>query len=149
MSSSTHGGALRLVARAVDDDVFRLQPHRQARPVAEHGVDRTMPGMSMCATESPNSYGLVCCSLDRPFADDRALVPAGARRLQLLEDLRQQLALEQPKGLRRQLEAAALALLQPLLLGHLAQVVLDLLLQCAELLDVARLGELRPAPPCR
>ena len=33
-------------------------------------------------------------------------------------------------------------LFEALLLGHLAQVVLDLLLQGAELLDVARLGEL-------
>ena len=37
---------------------------------------------------------------------------------------------------------AALALFEPLPLRHLAQVVLDLLLQGAELLDVARLGEL-------
>ena len=87
--------------------------------------------------------GLGLLHLDRPLADDRPLVPARARRLQLLEDLRQQLRLEQPIRLRRQLEAAALALLQALLLGQLAEVFLDLLLQGAELLDVARLGELR------
>ena len=41
--------------------------------------------------------------------------------------------------MRRKLPAL---LLEALLLGHLAQVVLNLLLQRAELVDVARLGEL-------
>ena len=53
----------------------------------------------------------------------------------------QQLALKQPIRLGREPEAARL-LLQPLLLGQLAQVILHLLLQRAELIDVARLGEL-------
>ena len=86
--------------------------------------------------------------LDRPFADDRPLMPAGARRRQVAEEPLEQLALKQAIGLGRQLEAAR-RLLEALLLGHLAEVVLDLLLQLAELLDVARLGELGRAGPGR
>ena len=70
-----------------------------------------------------------------------AQVPAGARGLQLAEDLRQQPALEQAVRLGREL-VAALARLQPLPLGLLAQELLDLPLQLFELFQIAGLGEL-------
>ena len=66
-----------------------------------------------------------------------------ARRLQLGEDLRQQLATGTGGNALGVSWKPRLALLDALLLGHLAQVVLDLLLQGVELLEVARLGELR------
>ena len=45
-------------------------------------------GMSMLATRVAELVRLGLLHLDRAFADDRPLVPAGARRLQLREDLR-------------------------------------------------------------
>ena len=50
--------------------------------------------------------------------------------------------MEEAVGLGREAEALG-ALFEALLLSHLAQVVLHLLLERAELIDVARLGELR------
>ena len=141
MSSSTTGGAFGIVARAVDDDVFGLEPHRQARPGAQQGVDERSRDVHV-GHGVAELVVLGLLHLGRAFADDRPLMPAGARGLQLLEDARQQLRLEEPIRLGRQLEAATLPFLQPLLLGHLAQVLLDLLLQCVELFHVARLGEL-------
>jgi len=63
---------------------------------------------------------LVCCSFDRAFADDRALVPPAARRFELAENALEQPALEQPVGLGREL-VSLLAALQTLLLGKLAR----------------------------
>src|SRR5215210_2849025 len=67
---------------------------------------------------------------------------AGARRREVAKQSLEQLALKQPKGLRREPEAAGL-LLKSLLLGNLAKIILHLLLQRAELIDVTRLGEFR------
>ena len=120
MSSSTAVAHFGIVARAMNLDVFGLEPDRQAcGPLRSMALIETEPGCPCCATESPNSYCLVCCISIGAFADDRPLVPAGARRLQVAENLRQQLGLEQAIGLGRHLEAAALGLLQPLLLGLL------------------------------
>ena len=68
-------------------------------------------------------------------------MPAGARGLQLAEDLFQQLALKQPVSLGRQLKSA-FAPLQTLPLGQLADVVVDLLLQRRQPFHIARLGVL-------
>jgi hypothetical protein len=79
--------------------------------------------------------------LDRAFADDRPLMPAALGRLQVAENPLQQAALENAIRLRRQTERAAVPL-QPLPLGHLANVVLDHPLQLFELLHIGRLGKL-------
>ena len=64
-----------------------------------------------------------CLRFDGPFADDVALVPAGARRLHVGEQTFEQLALEDLVRLRGELERAALlALFQTLTLRHLAEV---------------------------
>ncbi len=97
--------------------------------------------MSMLATESPNSYGLVCCSSTAPSPTIGPWCRPVRGGFEIAEDPFQQLALEQPIGLGRQLIALGPAL-QALLLGHVAQQILDLLLQLVQLFDVARLGEL-------
>ena len=66
---------------------------------------------------------------------------AAARRLQLAEYPLQQLALEQPIGLWCQVVPIALPL-QALLLGQVAQVIVDCPLQAAQRVQVGRLGEL-------
>ncbi len=133
-------GALGRVARAVNLDVVGVEPHRHAWAVAHQRVDERAGDVEVRdrVAELVLLRGL---QLNGAFADDRALVPAGARRRHFLKQPLQQLALEQAIGLWREPEAARF-LLQALLLGHLAQVVLNLLLQRAELVDVARFGEL-------
>ncbi len=134
-------GALGIVARLVDDDVFGLEPDRQARSVAQQGVGER--GRDVHVRHGiAELVGPGLLHLGGAFADDRALMPAGARRLQLLEDARQQLGLKQPIGVRRHLKAAAFAFLESLLLGHLPQIFLNLLLQGVELLHLPRFGEL-------
>ena len=49
------GGALGRVAGAVDDDVFRAHPQGQARDPSRSMALMSEPGMSMLASESPNS----------------------------------------------------------------------------------------------
>ena len=71
-----------------------------------------VPGMSRCVTESPNSYLLGLLRFDGPFADDWALVPTAARRLQLAEQLVDQLRLKDAIRLGRH-AILPFALLQP------------------------------------
>ena len=70
-------------------------------------------GMSMLATLSPNSYGLVCWQLDGAFADDRPLMAAAAGCLQVRKDLLQQAALKQAIGFGREFVAALAARSRP------------------------------------
>ena len=126
----------------MDDDVFGLQPHRLAGADAEDGVDERGRDVHLRDAVA-ELVGPRLLHFDGPLTDDCPGVPARARRLHLLEDAREQLRLEEAVRLGRHLEPAALGLLQPLLLGGLAEVLLDLLLEFAELLHVARLDELR------
>ena len=125
----------------------RVEPHGHARAVAHQRVDERA-GMSRFVIESPNSYCFVACSSTAPSPTTGPWCRPVRDGANSLKQPLQQLALKQPIRLGREAEAACL-LLQALLLGHLAQVVLDLLLQRAELVDVARLGELGRAAPCR
>ncbi len=131
----------------MDDDVVGLEPYRQAGPVAKQGVGER-GGDVHVGDGIAELVGLGLLQLDRPFADDRSLVPAAAGRLELLEDPRQQLGLEQPIGLGRHLVALCVPL-QSLLFRQLFEVVLDLLLELAQLVNVARARRTGPAPPDR
>ena len=140
-------GALGRVAGAVDDDVLRFQPQRQFGSAAQHGVDQRLRNVHV-RDRIAELVGLGLLQLDRPFAEDRPLVPAGAGRLQLAEDPLQQLALEQPVGLRSQLERAVF-LGQPLAFGHLAQVILDASAAAPAAAPCRPARRTRPARPCR
>ena len=143
------GGALGRVARAMDLDVVLTEADRQCRGRSRTSALMNVPGMSMLAIESPNSYCLVVCISTAPSPTIGALMPAGPRRGQLAETTARAACPEtagRPCGVSRKLPDR---LFEPLPLGHLAQVVLNLLLQGAELFDVARLGELVQAGPCR
>ena len=86
--------------------------------------------------------GLGLLHLGGAFADDRPLVPARsatpASRSKMLVSSRDW----NRRNAFGVIWKPRLALLDALPLGHLAQVVVDLLLQGAELLEVARLDEL-------
>ena len=141
MSSSTQVAAFGRDPRAVDDDVVRPHLHRQTRPAAEQGVDHAGGDVHVRDRVAELVF-LGLGRFDRPFAGHGVRVPAGPRRLQVAEDSRQHLRLKQPKRLRREAILAGPVLFEPLLLGLLADVVFDLLLQCLEAFDVAGFGEL-------
>jgi hypothetical protein len=89
-----------------------------------------LDGMSICETESPNSYGFV-------LGDSTA-----AARLHLRENPSEHLGLKQPHRLGCEPVLAGAVRFEPLPLRLLADVVLNLLLQGFELLEVAGLGVL-------
>ena len=117
MSSSTtvaHLGVLRVRWTSMSSGCRRTG---RPGPLPHHGVDQRAGDVHV-GQRVAELVGLGLLHLDRPFAHDRPLVPAGPGRLQVAEDPLQQPALEQPVGLGRELVSVR-RLLQALLLGHL------------------------------
>jgi hypothetical protein len=87
------GGAFRRVASPVYLNVFAPQPQRESRSLAYHRI-RQRGGNIHIRHRVAELIVLGALHLHGPLADNRTLVAACARSLQLAENLLQQLALE-------------------------------------------------------
>jgi hypothetical protein len=113
----------------MDLDVAGLEPNGHTRPATDQGVDKRAGDIEVRdrVAEFVVFRGL---QFDGALADDGALVASGTRRGQFAEQSLEQLGLKETHGFGRHAKAAGL-LFEALLLGHLAQVVLHLLLELA------------------
>ena len=136
-----HGGALGRVAGAMDLRCLPADPHGQAGPVADQGVDAASRGCPCWPASRRTRRAWSAGSSTAPSPTTGPWCRPVREACKLAEDPLQQPTLEEAIGLGRELVALG-GLLQSLPLGQLADVLLDLPGQLAELVDVARLGEL-------
>jgi len=79
-----HRGAFGRIAGAVDNQILGGKPHRQPRAGAENRIGEGL-GQIEVGERIAELIGLGPLGLDRPLADNRSGVPAGAGGLQLAE----------------------------------------------------------------